>query len=159
MSWPIGYWRSRVSFRSTLDGVIHADGVPVTETNGWIHLPLAQEYRVSEDEASFSLRVRLSVDAEGYPFLYAEDVEVAGRRYSGLYAAAVARGDAWLTMPVAAVRRAIEARIAARRPSHDSDFRRQGAMQSGMRLRPAAATGSRDADETLVGFPVRAARR
>ena len=96
MSWPIGYPKSEIRFVATRDGGVYADGVRVTDADGWMELePSAGR---SDGDARPRLRVRLRVeaDADGCPFLYAEEVGTPARQYSGVCALLMAESPAWL---------------------------------------------------------------
>ena len=91
MSWPIGYGKTGLKLWSGEDGVIYVNGAPFTDQDGWVDLPVSSEQRESARVDAYSLRLRLRRDADGWPFLYAEEIQLGDREYVGLFALAKER--------------------------------------------------------------------
>ena len=143
MSWPIGYTNPGFRFRATLDGTIFAQDVQVTEVSGWIVVPIP-EGALKPGLVDVSVRLRLSVDSHGHPFLYAEELECRGKHYLGVFALIHETSAEW----VEPLRRCVFAEI-ARRVSEAAVVQSKVA-RSGER-RVSRDIAARSADETWEG--------
>jgi hypothetical protein len=115
MSWPIGYANPGFRFRTALDGAIFAQDIAVTDVNGWLDLRIPNGTS-RPGMVDVSVRVRLSVDGHGHPFLYAEQVECEGRRYSGVHALIRALGTDFAEPIPRCLHAEIARRVAAGEP-------------------------------------------
>lgn len=156
MSWPIGYAKPTFRFHTTPEGTIHANGVPVTDSNGWIDVRVPASAMIRGAPDAVSVRIRVVPDADDHPFLYAEQIEVGGRRYGGLHALMVAEGVQWVGPLARAIHeeiaRCVDAAARGRpAPSHSRAATRP--------LRPVR-NATRSPDDTWDGDrPVRDERR
>jgi hypothetical protein len=156
MSWPLGYTNPGLAFRATLDGTVFAQGVRVTEPRGWLVVAIP-EGPSKPGTVEVAVRVRLSVDSHGHPFLYAEQVACKGKEYPGVHALINEFGAEW----VEPLRRCVFSEI-ARRAQDPLIVRRQSrTMQA---VQPSAVTQKiavRTADETWdpVDAPIGNSRR
>jgi hypothetical protein len=110
MSWPIGYGTPDVSIHADAAGRIFADGLPISDPGGWIDLP-APDWR-NDASGELSVRLRVTPDDHGRPFVYAEQCELAGRRYPGIHSLALSEGHQWPEHVVVAFHALIRRRIA-----------------------------------------------
>jgi hypothetical protein len=99
-------------YRGTLDGVVLVNDVPVTGANGWIEVALYATATARGAPSELSVRIRVGADSEGYPFLYAEQVEIGGRRYGGVHALVLAEGSGWVTQLMRGIHDEISRRVA-----------------------------------------------
>lgn len=93
MSWPIGYLPQEIVLESSGDAVM-ANGSQVTDDKGWIELPPPTDVQA----AWRTLRVRIHVerDRDGRAFVYAREVKVGAKVYSGIHALALSEGGGWI---------------------------------------------------------------
>jgi hypothetical protein len=84
MSWPIGRGNPQIEFCTMPTGELFANGVQLTDAEGWIALRL----RTARGLPPIVVRVRLrwEPDGNGAPFLFVDDVVAEGRRYRSVYA-------------------------------------------------------------------------
>lgn len=145
MSWPIGYGNTGFRFRASLDGAIFAQDVQVSEVNGWLTVPVPRTSQGPET-TEISVRLRLSADARGNAFLYAEQVEVGGRRFSGVHALTLANGPEWIKPLPRCVLDEIARRVAA--GPHAVETRSTSATLPTLR----ATTPMKSPDDTWEGM-------
>jgi hypothetical protein len=91
MSWPIGRGSAQVEFCASPTGELFANGVRLTDAEGWMVLRI----RKARDLPAVEVRVRLRWDRTGTesPYLFVEDVVAEGRRYRSVYAMIVDGGE------------------------------------------------------------------
>jgi hypothetical protein len=111
MSWPIGYSEPHVAYHTGDDGVVYASGVQVTSQHGWIDVPSPPAAITRGAPPVIAIRIRVVPDAEGRPFLYAEDVQVGARRYKGVFGLLTSEGDFWATRLSDAIHAEIARRV------------------------------------------------
>jgi hypothetical protein len=144
MSWPLGYTTPGLQFRATLDGTIFAQAVRVTEPRGWLVVAIP-ESPSTPGTVEVAVRVRLSVDSHGHPFLYAEQVACKGKEYPGVHALIREFGAEW----VEPLRRCVFAEIARR--ARDPLIVRRQSRTFAIDTRLAREVPPRAADETWEG--------
>lgn len=109
MSWPIGPATSPHLVSRASDGAILLGGVRVTDTEGWLDVEFEYGPRRGERRlAKLQVRLRVSGESDGAPFLYVDELISGGRRFASVLAAIAGGDDGWAEALAESVHREME---------------------------------------------------